>query len=75
MKFSEQQHEMADAFFQALVKLCEITDLPPTLMNAVLTKVLVINSLAECDKEQFLHRMDYVYDFESAMKPDQMEIH
>lgn len=75
MKFSEQQHEMADAFFQALVKLCEITDLPPTLMNAVLTKVLVISSLDECSKDEFIHRMDYVYDFESAMKPDQMEIH
>ena len=75
MKFTEQNHEMADAFFQALVKLCEVTDLPPTLMNAVLTKVLVINSLAECDKAEFLSRMDYVFDFESAMKPDSMEIH
>jgi hypothetical protein len=75
MKFTEQQHEMADAFFQALVKLCEVTELPPTLMNAVLTKVLVINSLSECDKAEFLNRMDYVFDFESAMKPDSMEIH
>jgi hypothetical protein len=75
MKFAENEHERADVFFQALVKLCEITDLPPTLMNAVLTKVLVIQSLAECDKAEFMHRMDYVYDFESAMKPDQLEIH
>jgi len=75
MKFTEQDHEMAEAFFQALVKLCEITDLPPTLMNAVMTKVLVINSLSECDKAVFMHRMDYVFDFESAMKPDNLEIH
>jgi hypothetical protein len=75
MKYSQHDHEMADAFFQSLVKLCEITDLPPTLLNAVLTKVLVINSLSECDKAEFMNRMDYVFDFESAMKPDNLEIH
>ena len=44
-------------------------------MNAVLTKVLVINSLSECDKAEFMNRMDYVFDFESSMKPDNLEIH
>jgi hypothetical protein len=75
MKFTENKHERADVFFHALVDLCVVSNLPPTLLNAVLTKVLVINSLAECDKAEFLNRMDYVFDFESAMKPDNLEIH
>jgi hypothetical protein len=75
MKFTENEHERADVFFRALVDLCNVSKLPPTLLNAVLTKVLVINSLSECDKAEFMNRMDYVFDFESAMKPDNLEIH
>lgn len=74
-EIDDRDRERAEGFFTALVYLCEQSKLDPTLMNAVLAKVLVIMSLEECDKDQFMRRMNYVYDFESHMKPDQMEIH
>ena len=74
-EIDDRDRERAEGFFTALVHLCQESKLDPVLMNAVLAKVLVIMSLDECDKDQFMRRMNYVYDFESYMKPDQMEIH
>jgi hypothetical protein len=67
--------EKIEHFFHALMKLCETSDLERGYMIAIMTKLVVMMSLDEGDKEEFMKRMAYVYDFESFMKPDQMEIH
>lgn len=74
-ELTDEESTRAEAFFNALLVLCQEANLHPTLMNAVLAKVLVIMSLDECDKEQFMRRLNYVYEFESFMKPDHTEIH
>jgi len=67
--------EKIEQFFHALMKLCETSDLERGYMIAIMTKLVVMMSLDDGDKEEFMKRMAYVYDFESFMKPDQMEIH
>lgn len=63
------------ALLEAVLELCDAADLPRVAVVAVLSKVLVIACLPEEDKEMFMARMAYVYDFEKMMRPDSQEIH
>ena len=63
------------ALLEGVLELCEAADIPRVAVIAVLSKVLVLACLPDEDKEQFLARLSYVYDFETFMRPDSQEIH
>lgn len=76
MENDDRDHsETAKEFFEILIALCSVADLPPNIKAAVLGKVLVLTCLENVSKEQFMKHIGYIYDFESLLKPDQMEIH
>lgn len=60
---------------EGVLELCEAANVPRSAIVAVLSKVLVVACLDDEDKDDFLARMAYVYDFERFMKPDSKEIH
>lgn len=63
------------ALLEGILELCEAADIPRIAVIAVLSKVLVIASLPDENKEDFLNRLSYVYDFENFMRPDSQEVH
>lgn len=63
------------ALLEGILELCDAANLPRIAVIAVLSKVLVIASLPDENKEEFLTRLSYVYDFENFMRPDSQEVH
>ena len=74
-QLSAEQTKIVDRLFIDLLSITTSAELPRMAVVALLTKIIVMLSLDQVDREQFMDRMAYVYDFESFLKPDQLEIH
>ena len=72
---SNDESKRTALLLDGVMELCDAANLPRIAVIAVLSKVLVIASLPDEDKEEFMTRMSYVYDFEKFMRPDSQEVH
>lgn len=75
MDMTLEEIKESGALLSALIDVISQSKVSPTFAYAVLAKLVVLYGLQDGSKEEFLHRMSFVYDFEQMMKPQSDEVH
>ena len=75
MEMSLDEIKHSSALFTAMIDLINEHKINPQFVYAVLAKLTVLYALQDGDKEEFLNRMSFVFDYENLMKPTSDEVH
>jgi hypothetical protein len=75
MDMSLEEIKESSELFTALIDMINERKMKSNFVYAVLAKLTVLYALNDGDKEEFMHRMGFVYDFEKLMKPESDEVH
>jgi len=75
MDMSLEEIKVSSELFTAMIDLINERKINPQFVYAVLAKLTVLYALNDGDKEEFMNRMAFVYDYEKLMKPDSDEVH
>ena len=65
----------AQNLFKDIVQLINDTDIHPEIVFSILVKLVTMHGIQHFDKDEYMMRIEYVWQFEKFFQPDSNEVH
>jgi hypothetical protein len=65
----------AQNLFKDIVQLINDADIHPEIVFSILVKLVTMHGIQHFDKDEYMMRIEYVWQFEKFFQPDSNEVH
>lgn len=65
----------AQNLFKDIVQLINDADIHPEIVFSILVKMVTMHGIQHFDKDEYMMRIEYVWQFEKFFQPDSNEVH
>ena len=67
--------QRAQNLFKDIVQLINNADIHPEVVFSILVKMVTMHGIQHFEKDEYMTRIEYVWQFEKFFQPDSNEVH